>query len=98
VLRTFGPDYRLIFVGDAVMSPYEVSHPGGSAEHMNAEAGAVWLDRLTRHFRRSAWLNPTPQPSWTYNASTRMIAELMEGRMFPMTLDGLDRMVKALSR
>jgi uncharacterized protein with von Willebrand factor type A (vWA) domain len=98
VIRTFGPDYRLIFVGDAAMSPYEISHPGGSVEHMNAEAGAVWLDRLTRHFRRSAWLNPTPQPSWTYSASTRMIAEQMEGRMFPMTLDGLDRMVKALSR
>jgi uncharacterized protein with von Willebrand factor type A (vWA) domain len=98
VMRTFGPDYRLIFVGDAVMSPYEVSHPGGSVEHMNAEAGGVWLDRLTRHFRRSAWLNPTPQPSWGYNASTRMIAEHMEGRMFPLTLEGLDRMVKALSR
>jgi uncharacterized protein with von Willebrand factor type A (vWA) domain len=98
VLRTFGPDYRLIFVGDAAMSPYEISHPGGSVEHMNEEAGAVWLDRLTRHFRRSAWLNPMPQPSWSYNASTRMIAERMEGRMFPLTLEGLDRMVKALSR
>jgi len=98
VIRTFGPDYRLIFVGDAAMSPYEITHPGGSVEHMNEEAGAVWLDRLTRHFRRSAWLNPMPQPSWTYTASTRLIGERMEGRMFPLTLEGLDRMVKALSR
>jgi uncharacterized protein with von Willebrand factor type A (vWA) domain len=98
VLRTFGSDYRLILVGDAAMSPYEISHPGGSVEHMNAEAGAVWLDRLTHHFRRSAWLNPTPEPSWGFNASTRMIAERMEGRIFPLTLEGLDRMVKVLSR
>jgi uncharacterized protein with von Willebrand factor type A (vWA) domain len=98
VLRTFGPDYRLIFVGDAAMSPYEISHPGGSVEHMNEEAGAVWLDRLTRHFRRSAWLNPTPQQTWSYTQSIRMIAERMEGRMFPLTLEGLDAMVKALSR
>jgi uncharacterized protein with von Willebrand factor type A (vWA) domain len=98
VMRTFGPDYRLIFVGDAAMSPYEISHPGGSVEHMNEEAGGVWLDRLTGHFRRSAWLNPMPQQSWGYNASTRMIGERMEGRMFPLTLEGLDRMVKALSR
>jgi uncharacterized protein with von Willebrand factor type A (vWA) domain len=98
IIRTFGPDYRLIFVGDAAMSPYEISHAGGSVEHMNEEAGQVWMERLTRHFRRAAWLNPSPQQGWGYTQSTRMIGELMEGRMFPLTLEGLDRMVKALTK
>jgi uncharacterized protein with von Willebrand factor type A (vWA) domain len=98
VIRTFGPDYRLIFVGDAAMSPYEITHAGGSVEHMNPESGRVWLDRLTRHFRRVAWLNPAPEPSWRYTDSTRLIAEAMEGRMYPLTLQGLDAAIKALSR
>ncbi len=98
VLRTFGPDYRLIFVGDAAMSPYEISHPGGAVEHWNAESGATWMERLTRHFRRAAWLNPTPEPAWSYTHSTRLLQELMEGRMYPLTLDGLERMTRELSR
>jgi len=98
IIRTFGPDYRLIFVGDAAMSPYEITHPGGSVEHMNPESGRVWLARLTQHFRRVAWLNPAPEPSWRYTDSTRLIAEAMEGRMYPLTLQGLDGAIKALSR
>jgi uncharacterized protein with von Willebrand factor type A (vWA) domain len=88
----------LIFVGDAAMSPYEITHAGGSVEHMNPESGRVWLDRLTRHFRRVAWLNPSPEPSWRYSDSTRLISEAMEGRMYPLTLQGLDGAIKALSR
>ena len=98
VLRTFGPDYRLIFVGDAAMSPYEIVQPGGAVEHWNPESGAVWVERLTGHFRRVAWLNPTPEPQWDYSQSTTILRQLVEDRMYPMTLDGLDRMTRALSR
>ena len=73
VLRTYGPDYKLIFVGDAAMSPYEITMPGGSVEHWNEEPGAVWLERLTAHYRRSAWLNPTPQRSWGHVRSISMM-------------------------
>ena len=98
VLRTFGPDYRLIFVGDAAMSPYEITHPGGAVEHWNPESGAAWVARLTGHFRRVAWLNPTPEPAWSYSASTALLQQMLEGRMYPLTLDGLDRMTRDLSR
>ena len=98
VLRTFGPDYRLIFVGDAAMSPYEISHPGGAVEHWNPQSGAAWIERMCGHFRRVAWLNPTPEPAWSYSQSTQMLEQLLEGRMYPLTLDGLDRMTRALSR
>ena len=67
-------------------------------EHWNPESGAVWMERLTAHFRRVAWLNPTPEPAWGYSASTAMVQQLLEGRMYPLTLDGLDRMTRALSR
>jgi uncharacterized protein len=98
VIRTFGPDYRLIFVGDAAMSPYEITHPGGAVEHWNAESGADWMARLTRHFRRAAWLNPAPEPAWAYTQSTHLLTGLMDGRMYPLTLDGLERMTRELSR
>jgi uncharacterized protein with von Willebrand factor type A (vWA) domain len=98
VLRTYGPDYKLVFVGDASMSPYEITHAGGSVEHFNDEAGAIWLERLTAHYRRSAWLNPRPQRSWAHVMSCGLIREAMEGRMFPLTLGGLDEMTKELSR
>ena len=98
VLRTFGPDYRLIFVGDAAMSPYEIVQPGGAVEHWNAESGAAWIERLTGHFRRVAWLNPTPEAAWSYSQSTLILQQLLEGRMYALTLDGLDRMTRALSR
>lgn len=96
VLHTYGPDYKAIFVGDASMSPYEIAMPGGSVEHMNQEAGAVWMQRLTGHFRQAAWLNPTPEKYWHYTQSVGMVRELMEDRMFPLTLDGLDRAIKDL--
>ena len=98
VLRTYGPDYKLIFVGDAQMSPYEISHPGGSVEHWNAEAGSVWIDRLTGHFRRAAWLNPTAERAWSHVPSIGMMRAAMAGRMFPLTLAGLDDMARELSR
>ena len=98
VMRKYGPDYKLIFVGDATMSPYEVSHAGGSVEHYNDEAGAVWLQRLTGHYRRSAWINPQPANNWGHVSSLSMIRHLMENRMFGLTLSGLDDMAKELSR
>jgi uncharacterized protein with von Willebrand factor type A (vWA) domain len=98
VLRKYGPDYKAIFVGDAAMSPYEVVQPGGSVEHWNEEAGNVWVDRMTRHFRRSAWLNPLPEATWDRNHSTVLINQLMERRMFPLTLGGIDAMTRELSR
>jgi uncharacterized protein with von Willebrand factor type A (vWA) domain len=97
VLHKFGHDYKLVLVGDAQMSPYEISHPGGSVEHMNPEAGAIWLERLTTVYPAAAWLNPTPEDHWDYSHSTRMIRELMTDRMYPMTLEGLERAMRALS-
>ena len=98
VLRTYGPDYKLIFVGDASMSPYEITQVGGSVEHWNEESGRAWLERLTGHFRRSAWLNPVPQDFWGHTRSIGMVSEIMEGRMFPLTLRGLDDMAHELVR
>ncbi len=98
VLRTYGPDYKLIFVGDAAMSPYEVEMAGGSVEHWNEESGRVWIERLAAHYRRSAWLNPTPARSWGHVRSTNMIRTLLEGRMFPLTVGGIDAMTRELSR
>jgi uncharacterized protein with von Willebrand factor type A (vWA) domain len=98
LINKFGPDYKLIFVGDAQMSPYEISHPGGSVEHYNPESGTVWLNRLADRYAALAWLNPTPQPRWHYSQSTTMIRNLMKGRMYPLTLQGLDAAASALSR
>jgi uncharacterized protein with von Willebrand factor type A (vWA) domain len=98
LMRTYGRDYKLIFVGDATMSPYEVIQPGGSVEHWNAEAGRVWVERLTQHFRKSAWLNPSKEEFWRYTQSIEVLRQLMEGRMFPLTLSGLDDMTRELSR
>jgi uncharacterized protein with von Willebrand factor type A (vWA) domain len=98
VMRTHGPDTRLIFVGDATMSPYEIIQPGGSVEHWNDEAGAVWMQRLTAHYRRTAWLNPEPDGAWNHVQSVSLLRKLMDDRMFPMTLSGLDAMARALSR
>ncbi len=97
VLRTYGPDYKAIFVGDATMSTYEVSHAGGSVEHWNDEPGSVWLGRLTAHFRRTAWLNPRPRNAWNHASSVGMIHEIMEGRMYPLNLVGIDAMARELS-
>ena len=96
LLRTYGPDYRLILVGDATMSPYEISQPGGSVEHWNDDAGAVWLRRLFTAFPHHAWLNPQPRERWNHVQSIVMARELLEGRMYPLTLAGLDQAARAL--
>lgn len=98
VLRTYGPDWKLILVGDASMSPYEIIQPGGSVEHWNEEAGSVWLNRLTAHFRRAAWLNPTPQDTWRHGTSIEMARKLLAGRMFPLTVGGIEAMTRELGR
>jgi len=98
VLRTYGADYRLIFVGDAAMSPYEITTAGGSVEHWNEESGRAWLDRLTSHYRRAAWLNPTPANTWEFVQSIGITRQLMERRMFPLTLAGIEAMTRELSR
>ena len=98
LIRTYGSDYRVILVGDAAMSPYEIVQPGGSVEHWNPEPGEVWLNRLTAHFRRTLWLNPTPQNHWDHTHSTGLIRRLMGDRMFPMTLGGLEQAARLLSR
>ena len=97
LMRTYGRDYKLILVGDATMSPYEVIQPGGSVEHWNAEAGRVWIERLTGHFRKAAWLNPSKEDFWRYTHSIELLRQLMDGRMFPLTLSGLDDMTRELS-
>lgn len=98
VINTYGPDYKLIFVGDASMSPYEISMVGGSVEHMNHEAGYVWHQRLTETYKDAVWLNPSPQGWWNFTQSVGMVKQLMEGRMFPLTLEGLDAGVRLLSK
>ena len=98
VLHKFGHDYKLVFVGDASMSPYEITHPGGSVEHFNEESGAVWLQRLTNTYPAAVWLNPIPKEQWGYSQSLRIIADLMTDRMYPLTLAGLDEAMRELTR
>lgn len=98
VLHKFGHDYKLLFVGDAAMSPYEISHPGGSVEHFNEEAGAVWMQRMVNTYPAAAWLNPVAEAHWGYSPSVGMLRDLMGGRMYPLTLAGLDEAMRELSR
>lgn len=98
VLHTYPHDYKVIFVGDASMSPYEIAMPGGSVEHMNEEAGQIWMERITRTYPAAVWLNPVPETEWDYTQSIRMMRQLMGGRMYPLTLDGLDRAIRELVR
>ncbi|MCZ0810862.1 MAG: vWA domain-containing protein [Pseudomonadota bacterium] len=98
VLHTYGSDYKCIFVGDASMSPYEVAYPGGANEHWNPEAGQVWLERARAQWPAHVWINPVPERQWGYTHSTRMIADIFEGRMMPMTLQGIDRGMRELLR
>jgi len=97
LLRTYGSDYKLVFVGDATMGPYEIIQPGGSVEHFNAEAGKLWMERLTTHFRGAAWLNPTAERYWPATHSINLMRDLMRNRMYPLTLSGLDDMTRELS-
>ena len=98
VLRTYTRDYRVILVGDATMSPYEILQPGGSIDHWNKEAGSVWIQRLCATFPRLVWLNPEPVERWEYTSSVRMTRELIGDRMFPVTMAGLDRAIAELRR
>lgn len=98
VLHKFPHDYKLIFVGDAAMSPYEITHPGGSVEHFNEEAGAVWMQRMVNTYPATVWLNPTPEAHWNYSQSTKIIKELVKDRMYPLTLEGLDDAMRELVR
>lgn len=98
VMNTYGPDYKCIFVGDAAMSPYEIAFPGGANEHWNEEAGSVWLQRARTQWPDHMWINPTPEKHWRYTQSTQMIDEIFEGRMVPMTLEGLDRGMRELGK
>jgi uncharacterized protein with von Willebrand factor type A (vWA) domain len=98
VLRKYPPDTRLIFVGDATMSPYEVLQPGGSVEYNNDEAGAEWLSRFCNAFPKFAWLNPEPESLWQYRQSVAIIRQIMNNRMFPVTIDGLERAMRTLSK
>lgn len=97
VLNTYGGDWKCLFVGDAAMSPYEVVMPGGANEHWNAEAGQVWLARARAQWPANAWLNPLPEAHWRYTQSVGMIREVFEGRMFPLTLQGIAAATKALT-
>jgi uncharacterized protein with von Willebrand factor type A (vWA) domain len=97
VMRTYASDYKLIFVGDATMSPYEIVHPGGSVEHWNEEPGQVWIERLTRAYPKFAWINPRPEVHWRHSPSVEIIQNALEGRMYPLTLSGLDDAIDALS-
>ena len=96
IIHKYGADYKAIFVGDATMGPYEITYPGGSVEHWNEEPGAVWMQRLLNHFEHAVWLNPQPKQYWHYHASLQIMQELMNERMFPLTVDGLTDSIKTL--
>jgi len=96
ITHKYGADYKLIFVGDATMSPYEIVYPGGSVEHWNEEPGAVWIKRLLNTYPKAIWLNPEPRSRWDYAPSIKLTRELMDDRMYPLTLAGLDEGIRAL--
>jgi uncharacterized protein with von Willebrand factor type A (vWA) domain len=98
ILHKYPQDYKVIFVGDAAMSPYEIVVPGGSVEHINAEPGAVWLERMTRTYPHTVWLNPEARKYWDHSESTAIIRKLFSNRMYPLTLAGLDEAMKELTR
>ncbi|MCC7268244.1 MAG: VWA domain-containing protein [Caulobacteraceae bacterium] len=98
VLHKYSSDYKIIFVGDATMSPYEITYPGGSVEHWNEEAGAIWVDRVTTIFDSVIWLNPTAERHWDYTPSIEVMKQLVNDRMYPLTLEGLDKAMRELAR
>jgi uncharacterized protein with von Willebrand factor type A (vWA) domain len=98
VLHTYPHDYKVIFVGDAAMSPYEIMAPGGSVEHFNEETGATWMERVARTYSACVWLNPVAEKEWDYTQSIRIMRQLMGGRMYPLTLEGLDKAMRELVR
>ena len=98
LLHTYGKDYRVIFVGDASMAPYELMSDGGSVEYMNEEAGVVWLKRIRQHFSKTAWLNPEDDRYWNYTQTIAAIKQIFDEHMYPMTLKGIEDMTRYLSR
>ncbi|WP_448585750.1 vWA domain-containing protein [Thermaurantiacus sp.] len=98
VMHTYPHDYKLVFVGDASMSPYEITYPGGSVEHWNEEPGQVWMERLTHVYPSAVWLNPIPERHWAHSQSIQIMKALMADRMYPLTLEGLDQAMRTLSR
>lgn len=98
ILHKYSPDYKVIFVGDASMAPYEITQPGGSIEHWNEEAGAIWMQRVTEHFDKVAWINPMPKDYWGEGGSLGITKQLMEEHMYPMSIEGLEEAMRYLSR
>ena len=96
IVHTYASDYKLVFVGDATMSPYEIAYAGGSVEHWNEEPGAAWIKRLLNTYSKAIWLNPEPKARWDYTPSVKLVRDLMEGRMYPLTIAGLDEGMKKL--
>ena len=96
IINKYGSEYKLIFVGDATMSPYEIAYPGGSIEYWNEEPGSVWINRMLKYFKKSVWINPEPEKNWNFTPSVKLTYDIMEGRMFPLTLDGLSGAIKEL--
>jgi len=98
ILNKYAQDYKCIFVGDATMAPYEITHAGGSVEHWNEEPGAQWMERFREHYDKLVWINPTPQETWEYSSSVAMTRELVGGEMYPLTIRGLEEGMTALSK
>jgi len=98
LLNKYSSDYKVIFVGDATMAPYEISHPGGSIEHWNQESGATWFQRITDHFRKVVWLNPLPEAFWAQAGSMAMARQLVDNQMYPLTVEGLEGAMKQLTK
>jgi uncharacterized protein with von Willebrand factor type A (vWA) domain len=98
LMHTYGSDHKLIFIGDASMSPYEIIHPGGSVEHWNQEPGAVWMERLLHTYPSAIWLNPEPAHHWEYTPSIGITRKIMNERMFPLTLAGLNQGIRELQK
>ena len=98
VLHKYPADYKVVFIGDASMSPYEITMPGGSVEYINEEAGAVWMRRICDVYESVVWLNPVPEQNWSWTPSITLMRDLLKGRMYPLTLSGLDRAMRELMR
>jgi len=98
ILNKYAHDYKVVFVGDATMAPYEITHAGGSVEHWNEEPGAVWINRFATLYDKLIWINPTPQETWEYSNSVAMTRELVNGKMYPLTIRGLEEGMSALTK
>ena len=98
ILNKYSQDYKVVFVGDATMAPYEITHAGGSVEHWNEEAGAIWMQRLLDTFEKVIWINPTPQDTWEYSTSVSLIQKLVEDKMYPLTIAGIEEGMNYLSK